>query len=206
MAAKGLFVSAQSAEDFRNAMIRVLEGHGLSATPAPRRNHPSRRNAHASLYAQRPGPWKRTPPRYAPALGRPRPVQAERLKIRLRRRACGACTTWDGVAQKTCVLPLAAVAGAVTTIEGLDPQGGLGAPSGLGRGKRFPVWLPPIGADQRPRRGPARSQPPTPRKRSSKPPWPVTFAAAAATRALRTQFRRRRPALAQDALFYRRHG
>ena len=35
MAAKGLFVSAQSAEDFRNAMIRVLEGHGLSATPRP---------------------------------------------------------------------------------------------------------------------------------------------------------------------------
>src|SRR6056300_29057 len=38
---------------------------------------------------------------------------------------CGACTMHvDGVAQKTCVLPLAAVAGkAVTTIEGLDPQG-----------------------------------------------------------------------------------
>ena len=38
---------------------------------------------------------------------------------------CGACTMHvDGIAQKTCVLPLAAVAGkAVTTIEGLDPQG-----------------------------------------------------------------------------------
>ena len=38
---------------------------------------------------------------------------------------CGACTMHvDGVAQKTCVLPLAAVAEkAVTTIEGLDPQG-----------------------------------------------------------------------------------
>jgi AcrR family transcriptional regulator len=35
MAAKGLFVSAQSAEDFRSAMIRVLEGHGLSPTPRP---------------------------------------------------------------------------------------------------------------------------------------------------------------------------
>ena len=38
---------------------------------------------------------------------------------------CGACTMHvDGVAQKTCVLPLGEVAGkAVTTIEGLDPQG-----------------------------------------------------------------------------------
>ena len=38
---------------------------------------------------------------------------------------CGACTMHvDGVAQKTCVLPLAAVAGkTVTTIEGLDPEG-----------------------------------------------------------------------------------
>ena len=35
MAAKGLFVSAQSAEDFRSAMIRVLEGHGLFPTPRP---------------------------------------------------------------------------------------------------------------------------------------------------------------------------
>ena len=35
MAAKGLFLSSQSAEDFRSAMIRVLEGHVLFPTPRP---------------------------------------------------------------------------------------------------------------------------------------------------------------------------
>ena len=104
---------------------------------------------------------------------------------------CGACTMHvDGVAQKTCVLPLAAVAGkAVTTIEGLDPQGVGSAPKRPGSRKVLPVWLLPIGANYG--RGPAEANP-NPRKRSSKPPWPATFAAAAYP--LGTRFRRRRPA------------
>jgi len=38
---------------------------------------------------------------------------------------CGACTVHiDGVAQRSCVLPVAAVAGlSITTIEGLSEQG-----------------------------------------------------------------------------------
>ena len=57
-----------------------------------------------------------------------------RHEVRLRRGMCGACTVHvGGRPTRSCITPLASVAGAkVTTIEGLDPDGRTSGAEGLG--------------------------------------------------------------------------
>ena len=66
MAAKGS-LSAPKALRIRNAMIRVLEGHGLSATPAPRAQSSEPEECSCFAYAQRPDRGNGPRPGYAPA-------------------------------------------------------------------------------------------------------------------------------------------